>query len=345
MSFGTNSGAAATNTVQQLDPRIYDQWAGVNDFAKNLAAEDDPFYNGPTHAADNSLYTDARSTLQQGQQAGRGATDQAAGVFGSVANDSPYFINAPQTGDVLDVQAERASAGSIPGSNLSAYTNPYQSQVIDASNREIDRSKQMADNQNAYSASQAGAFGGSRHGILDAENERNYAQMKQDNTNGLLQGGFDRATGLATSDLDRAAGVNTFNAGQMNQAFTGNADRDIMARNADANRSLSALQGNQGQEVATSGLNLQGAQGLLGAGQQQQGLYLNQADALSRAGDQMRTSTQAEYDNSMDKWNAQFNEGDRDLSRLLQPFGILPSTGSGSTGSQTSNSRAKQGGI
>lgn len=340
MSLGGSDSNGTTTTQNQIPAWLQDAYLGNISRAEGVANKPFQAYNMPTQGADNSFYEQGRSTIQQAQKAGQGATDQAAGVFGSVANDSPMFIDAPQIGDVMDVSPERAAAGNVAGSSLTPYLNQYQGAVIDQSNREIDRSKQMADNQNAYSATRAGAFGGSRHGIIDAENERNYAQMKQDNTNSLLQSGYGQAQGLLQGDIDRQAGMSQFNVGQLNQAQTGNADRDLNARSADASARLAALQGNQQQEVATSGLNLQGAQGLLGAGQQQQGLQLSQAQALMGAGDQIKTAQDAIYGDQYKDFLRQ-QEDPYQKQTLVNSAVLGISPGAVGTQSSTNNSKAK----
>jgi len=54
------------------------------------------------------------------------------------------------------------------GPNISQFYNPYQSYVLD----EINRQAEMAQNQLAGKAVQAGAFGGGREGVQRAEQER-----------------------------------------------------------------------------------------------------------------------------------------------------------------------------
>jgi len=88
------------------------------------------------------------------------------------------------------------------------YMNPYQQQVIDAANAQWDRSGQMAQRGVGDSATRAGAFGGSRHGVAAGvaagENERNRNQQ----ISGLLQSGFQDATqrAMAGAGLGMEAG-------------------------------------------------------------------------------------------------------------------------------------------
>jgi hypothetical protein len=86
-----------------------------------------------------------------------------------------------------------AGIGSIlqaqQGPNISQFYNPYQSYVLD----EINRQASMAQNQLAGQAVQAGAFGGGREGIQQAEMERGrLASIGQ-----AQQTGFNTALGAA----------------------------------------------------------------------------------------------------------------------------------------------------
>jgi hypothetical protein len=73
--------------------------------------------------------------------------------------------------------------------NLTPFMNPYQSFVTD----EITRQAQMATNRLGAQAVGAGAFGGARQGIAEAEIER----ARQANIGQSLAGGFNTALGAA----------------------------------------------------------------------------------------------------------------------------------------------------
>ena len=62
--------------------------------------------------------------------------------------------------------------------DLSAYTNPFQQQVIDTTLAEINRQGDLARNKLAAQGVGAGAFGGSRFGIQSAELDRNLADSR-----------------------------------------------------------------------------------------------------------------------------------------------------------------------
>jgi hypothetical protein len=61
---------------------------------------------------------------------------------------------------------------------MKQFMDPYQQQVTQEAMREMDRQAQMAQNQLGGQAVQAGAFGGSRFGIQQAEQGRNLQDIK-----------------------------------------------------------------------------------------------------------------------------------------------------------------------
>jgi hypothetical protein len=89
----------------------------------------------------------------------------------------------------------------IAGTDLSAYTNPYESQVVNQSLQDLERSRQMQANQLGAQASQAGAFGGSRQAIMESELGRNYLDQAARTASGLRQAGFQNAQQLAGQDI------------------------------------------------------------------------------------------------------------------------------------------------
>ena len=79
------------------------------------------------------------------------------------------------------------------GPNVAAFQNPYTQQVVDTTMQDMNRSRQMAMNDIGYQAGQAGAFGGSRHGIAEAETNRNFFDTMGRTAAGLRSDGFNNA--------------------------------------------------------------------------------------------------------------------------------------------------------
>jgi hypothetical protein len=85
--------------------------------------------------------------------------------------------------------------------NMQQYMNPYQQQVIDAAMGDMNRQRQMMLQGVGDQAQAAGAFGGSRHGVAEAETNRGAMDAMSRTIAGLRQQGYDQASGLAMQDI------------------------------------------------------------------------------------------------------------------------------------------------
>ena len=89
----------------------------------------------------------------------------------------------------------------IAGTDLSAYMNPFENQVVGQSLQDLERARQMQANQLDAQATQAGAFGGSRQAIMQSELGRNYLDQASRTASQLRLGGFQNAQQLAGQDI------------------------------------------------------------------------------------------------------------------------------------------------
>ena len=140
--------------------------------------------------------------------------DQAAALASNPVGIPGFQVAGPsglqQTGfqqaGTTGVGAPTTAAGigsvlqSTAGPNINQFLNPYQSYVTD----EIARQGQMAQNQLSASAVGAGAFGGAREGIQQAELQR----ATQANIGQSMAGGFNTAlsAGMQQQGLQQQAG-------------------------------------------------------------------------------------------------------------------------------------------
>jgi hypothetical protein len=137
---------------------------------------------------------DMAATLQQllGQQldvpaqqvAGFSPTQQAAmqQAFGGIGAYQP-FLDAAQQTQAAALGTTGAGVQALGQMNFDpnraqAFMDPYQQNVTNEALKEIDRQSQMAGNQLAGKAVQAGAFGGSRFGLQESELARNTQDLK-----------------------------------------------------------------------------------------------------------------------------------------------------------------------
>ena len=130
-----------------------------------------------------------------------GLQQQAAtlgGAAGGIGGYQPFLTSGSQTigtglgtlGTALGTlgqsqtpitAAQQAISGSgqlFAPTDLSAYTNPYQQQVVDTTLAEMNRQAQISRNNLAAQGVGAGAFGGSRFGIAGAELDRGLADSQ-----------------------------------------------------------------------------------------------------------------------------------------------------------------------
>jgi hypothetical protein len=74
-----------------------------------------------------------------------------------------------------------------------AYMSPYMEGALQPQMREAARQSAIQGQQNAGQAVQAGAFGGSRFGVMEAERQRNLAQQQADIYGKGMQSAFEQA--------------------------------------------------------------------------------------------------------------------------------------------------------
>ena len=126
-----------------------------------------------------------------------GLTDlqlQALSGYGNLGMGAPAFQQA------ADVYSTIAGEGLSP-ERIQSFMSPYTQEVIDASMRDIGRQRDIALNEMGAAATRAGAFGGSRQGVAEAETQRAFAETAADTAARLRGAGFSQAAGLAQADL------------------------------------------------------------------------------------------------------------------------------------------------
>ena len=117
----------------------------------------------------------------------------------------------PQQGFNVNQAAAGALQGAIGGTQramqaplrVGAFMNPYTSEVIDRTQQDIERQRQLASQQLGARATQAGAFGGSRQGVAEGVLAGEFGRMGADIAAQQRQAGFN--TALDAAMRDRAA--------------------------------------------------------------------------------------------------------------------------------------------
>ena len=179
---------------------VLSEFAGeyVSDMlGKTRALADKPYnaYGGPLTAGASGLQNQAfggYGALDPNQQTGIGSFGFGAGPgsfgFGSAAGQgyAPGFTAG--SADLSGMQA-----GSFTGQAAQQYMNPYLQAALNPQIAEVRRQEAITQSQDAGRAAQAGAFGGSRSFIMDAERARNTGQQIADITGKGYASAFDTA--------------------------------------------------------------------------------------------------------------------------------------------------------
>lgn len=115
-------------------------------------------------------------------------------AFQNVAN----FAASPVTANAERIVDESGRLGAI-----SDYIDPYLQQAIAPSIREIQRAGQIQRNDLGGNFTHAGAFGGARHGVAEAEQMKNEQQTISDLLSTAYSNAYNTALGQRAGDLDR----------------------------------------------------------------------------------------------------------------------------------------------
>lgn len=242
---------------------------------------------------------------------------QAGNMAGQAGSYQPNQVRNPQ-----DVRAATVQAGQLSNTNLQQYQNPYTNQVINRAMGDLDRSRQMAMNQTGAQATSAGAFGGSRHGVMEAETNRAFFDQAGDMAAGLRNQGFQNAQQAAQFDIG-----NKMQAGLANQQ-----SQNSMGQFNSAQGMQSQL-ANQQAGLAGAGLGLQGAGMLgnlsnLGFGQ---GMQINQQQ--QQQGAQQQALMQQLINAGKGQWGGFTGQPSSSLGPLIAMLGGV----GGSQNTQSSN--------
>ena len=199
-------GAAAGQKGQDLGiaggAQYGQQGAGYGKSAAGLA---DPALaygaQGAGYGAQGAQY--GQQGAGYGQQAAKLA-DTALGYGQGSADIGKMALEAQATGKGITAQSQelarqQATAGqdyakqATDPSAIQKYMNPYTQNVVDVQNTELQRQHDIAGTQRGANAARAGAFGGARQAIENAEAQRNLATLKNANQAQGMQQAYQQA--------------------------------------------------------------------------------------------------------------------------------------------------------
>jgi hypothetical protein len=203
-------------------------------------------------------------------------------------------IQAAQMGPAQQVSTQSFTQ---PGS-AEAYMSPYMQNVVNAQQREAKRASDIAAQGQKAQAVQAGAFGGSRQAIVEAERQRNLATQLGDIQAQGLQGAYQQAqqqfnteqqARLAAQQANQQAGltVGQQNLSAQQQANVQNVANQLQAQGMSAQQAMQAALANQQAGLTTGQQNLAARLGI-----QQLGTQTGMQTALANLNNQQQAAVQ-----------------------------------------------------
>lgn len=258
--------------------------------ANQMAAARDvnaPTYNQQSmqQAPDINAQTVAAQTNNANQM--NKPTEATAASMSGIAGVDKSGIANVDTGKFTD-----------PG-NVESYMNPYQKAATDVAIRESRRTSDIQQNKADASALQAGAFGGYRQGIENAESQRNQARLESDITAKGQDAAYQQALAAYNADQARNLTAQQTNTGQNLQAALANqgAETTMKVQNLTADQQTRLA--NLGMATTVGQANLTAAQQTALANQATnlQGQQANQQANLAAQQANQNTATQTGIQN------------------------------------------------
>jgi len=197
--FDGTTGSAVSNTATSAGGVPLDTsktstlspWAG--DYITNFLGQGAALANAPQQVYGGPLTAGASNLQQQGFA---GISDVAAGGF-----QPTTFTN-----------------GTFGTAEANKYMNPYLTSALQPQIDEARRQSQITQQQNASKMTQAGAFGGSRQAIMDAETQRALGANLANITGTGYNTAYDKA--MAQFNAEQGRGLDTQKATEASRQYS-----------------------------------------------------------------------------------------------------------------------------
>jgi len=321
MSGGGSSTTTSSTTVPQTFLNAYN--STVNR-ASSVASTPYQAYNGQLVAGFTPDQTQAQSEVEGAQGAYQPALNAEWGAVG--ASTAPLWSNTMQTG----VNPSSGIAGYTPNfygngpqvnaSTIAQYEDPYQSQVIGATEAQINNTDAQQQAQLTGNAASQGALGGDRQGVAQGILGGQQAIANNSTLAGLNQANYSQALGEANQQQQTGIAANEASLASGESEFNNQQQAQLSANEADAwlNSQAGYAYGNLAQE----GNNLR----------------LGDASALAQSGLTEQQQNQAGLNTAYEQWQAQQAFPYQQTGWLANiTEGIGSNVGGSSTTTQTNN--------
>ena len=323
--------APAPAPVAEPDPVQNAQ--GPNAFETGINAQNSAmdFYQNQMANAGNGMnqqYTDMITSMIQNMSGGtNGGYMGGGGGGGGMSFDFKAPGQELYNYDPTLVDASTYDAAKLSDMDIAEYMNPYTDSVIDSTMADLDKARLTALNSTGAAASRGGAFGGDRHGIMEAQNNNDYLSQVARSSAQLRNQGYQNAQAAAMNDLGAMNQSRATNAAMNQQASAANASamnaRDQFVGQTANSNEMAAQQANMQMALSGRGGTDGGAadrrnaaasqQAALTAAMQMQQLFMNgsnnQAAMRSDAADQVYNMGSDRYQMGQDALNAMGDVG------------------------------------
>jgi len=295
----TGEGSQMPYSEQQLAALSPEQQAAITAGTQGVGSYQ-PYLQAGTEALGQGI-----GAVGAGLDTMGNALTQLPGAQQSYQNQANAAALASQQGQAGLGQAQGMTAGAnynFDPTSYQSYMDPYMDDVIQQQYQDIQRQGDIAKQGANAQAVGAGAFGGSRQGIQQAEMNRNILDQQARTGSQLRSAGFQQASGLAQQAAANQAQQQLQQAGQYGQQAQaygnmGLAGATQMGQVGQGLGSLAQLTGQIGQSTGALGQSLgQMGTATAGLGQLGQQMGVQDINTLMGTGALNQGQTQKGYD-------------------------------------------------
>lgn len=339
---------ATTTRTSSLDANVQDYINFILDEARGLYGQEYtpyPYQRIAGFSPDQTAGMDAaRSNVGSWQPYYQDAASIARGLTGFAGNIPKLSGNVPQI-DAPTLAAMVVGARQYPGADMSAYMNPYESLVTGAAIRSAEEAAARAGANADAKYAAAGAFGGSRQGVYDAQRENELVRTIAELTNASRAQNFTNAQGMWTQDANRLFQADSLNA-QLGLAAAGqNASNYLKAATANADNYIRAGQVDINALLNGGQLQMNAAQLLGNLGTNASNAGYRDSQALLDIGGMQRQYDQSNLDLAYKDWTDQRDYGWNQLGRLSGALNGMPTNRTETTNSPDPNQWSQWAGL
>lgn len=138
--------------------------------------------------------------------------DPRSALYGLAGAGAAQYGPAPEMGEVKDPRFK-----GITGADIAQYQDPYEKQVVKYALGDIRREQRKAQERAGAQAIGAGAFGGSRSAIIEAEAQKPYVREAARTAAELRSKGYSQALDTAMAEAQRRQQMQQFRGTQAQQ--------------------------------------------------------------------------------------------------------------------------------